>query len=77
LFDGRPKAVTLAHETLSVVSIERVRDELAAYPAAIGPRTCFDVETTGPRLRLAFRHRDRRWVLEGPGPLRRRSDHVA
>ena len=30
-----------------------------------GPRTLFEVETADARLQLAFRHRSRRWTVEG------------
>ena len=32
---------------------------------AFGPRTLFEVETADARLQLAFRHRSRRWTIEG------------
>jgi hypothetical protein len=63
--DGRPRSVRLAGETLPVLSVARVRRELAAYPRSIGPRTLFEIITPGARLQLGFRHRDHRWSLEG------------
>jgi hypothetical protein len=63
--DGRPRSIRLADEELPVVRIEQVRDESAAYPVLQGPRTVFEVSTEDARLRLAFEHRRRRWVLEG------------
>jgi hypothetical protein len=62
--DRRPKSVRLGGMTLPVLLIARVREEAAAYPALTGPRTCYEVVTRIARLRLAFRHRERRWVLE-------------
>ena len=62
--DRRPKVVRLDGMTLPVLLISRVREEAAAYPALTGPRTSYEVVTRVARLRLAFRHRERRWVLE-------------
>jgi hypothetical protein len=55
----------MAHEVVPVIEIAQVRDELAAYPVARGPRRIFDVRTPDARLRLAFEKRHRRWLLEG------------
>lgn len=63
-FSGRPRTVRMGSQMMPVARIERVRDETAAYPAALGPRTIFDVRTEANKLRLAFRHRSRRWVVE-------------
>jgi hypothetical protein len=63
-FDGRPKEVLLAGQRLPVLELVGVREETAAFPVVIGPRTLFEVETEVARLRLAFRHRSRRWTLE-------------
>lgn len=62
--DGRPKVVRLGRLSLPVLLISRVREEAAAYPALTGPRTSYEVVTRVARLRLAFHHRERRWVLE-------------
>lgn len=67
-FDGRPRSVTLADATLPVVSVAKVRRETAAYPRATGPRTIVEVVTPTARLALSFRHRERRWVIEGIDP---------
>lgn len=64
-FDGRPRSIMLADEEVPVLRIENVRDESAAYPVQRGPRTVFEVRTPDARLRLAFEHRRRRWLLEG------------
>ena len=64
-FDGRPREVTLHGRRLPVLEIVGVRDESAAFPVVTGPRTLFEVETSAARLRLAFRHRSRRWTVEG------------
>jgi len=63
--DGRPRAVRIGGEDLPVVSVDRVRREVSAYPRAVGPRTVFEVATPSVRLRLGYRHRDRRWSVEG------------
>jgi hypothetical protein len=63
--DGRPRSIRVADEELPVVRIDQVREESAAYPVALGPRTIFEVSTADARLRLAFEHRRRRWMLEG------------
>ena len=65
LFDGRPRAIRIAHERVPVIEIAQVRDELAAYPVESGPRRVFDVRTPDGRLRLAFEKRRHRWLLEG------------
>lgn len=67
-FTGRPRAVRIGDEQADVITIERVRDETAAYPADRGPRTVFVVRTRERRLRLAFQHWTRRWVVEGVDP---------
>lgn len=64
-FDGRPKEIRIANERVRVIEIDQVRDEIAAYPAGLGPRRIFDVRTADARLRLAFEKRRRRWLLEG------------
>jgi hypothetical protein len=65
LFDGRPRTIRVARETVPVIEIANVRDELAAYPVDRGPRRIFEVRTPDARLRLAFEKRRRRWLLEG------------
>lgn len=67
-FTGRPRSVRVGPEIQPVVRIERVRNESAAYPLEVGPRTVFDVLTSAARLRLAYQHRDRRWVVVGMDP---------
>jgi hypothetical protein len=63
--DGRPREVTLHGRRLPVLEITGVRDESSAFPVVTGPRTLFEVETAGARLQLSFRHRSRRWTVEG------------
>lgn len=66
--DGRPRSIQLAGETLPVVAVARVRRELAAYPRSTGPRTLFEIVTPRLRLQLGYRHRERRWSVEGIDP---------
>lgn len=63
-FSGRPRSVRIGPDEVRVVAVERIRDESAAYPVNEGPRTVFVVRTIKARLRMVFRHRDRRWLME-------------
>ena len=65
---GRPRRLRLAGEDVPILAVDRVRDESSAYPAAIGPRTRFDVRTATSRLVLTHEHRRGRWVVEGLDP---------
>lgn len=67
-FDGRPRSVRVADVVLPIVSVDRIREESAAYPLESGPRTLFEVSTSETRMMLTFRHRDRRWLVEGLEP---------
>jgi hypothetical protein len=64
-FVGRPKELEWAGRRLPVLKVVGVRDETAAFPVVVGPRTVFDVLTPEARLQLAYRHRTRRWTIEG------------
>jgi len=64
-FDGRPREVTFGGRKVRVLDVLGVRDETAAFPVVTGPRTVFEVETADARLQLAFRHRSRKWTIEG------------
>ncbi|MGO9179446.1 MAG: hypothetical protein ACLQBX_03775 [Candidatus Limnocylindrales bacterium] len=66
-FDGRPRAIRFGRDELPVLAVTRVRRESAAYRPAVGPRTCFEVLTRTGRYALVYRHRDRRWLVEGGG----------
>jgi len=68
---GRPREILWGARVLPITAIAAVRRETRAYRAGIGPRTCFEVETPEARLVLAFRHRSRRWLLEGLDEARR------
>ena len=67
-FDGRPRSIRMADSSVPVVRVERIRDESRGYPAAIGPRTIFEIRTPDTRMALAYQHRQRRWVIEGIDP---------
>ena len=64
-FDGRPREITWAGRHLPVLQLTAIREENAAYPVATGPRTVFEVETPDARIALSFRHRTRRWTIDG------------
>ena len=64
-FDGTPREITWGAVRLPVTRLSAVRREDSAYRAAVGPRTFFEVETPGGRLALSFRHRSRRWTVDG------------
>lgn len=64
-FDGRPREITWDARRLRVTEVVRVRDETAAFPVVVGPRTIFEVDTPIARLTLSYRHRTRRWAIEG------------
>jgi hypothetical protein len=64
-FDGRPREVTWADRRLPVLNVAAVREESSAYPVVVGPRTLFEVNTPVARLTLSYRHRTRRWSIEG------------
>ena len=68
---GRPRAVVVTDEHLAVTAIESVREEVAAYPPEIGPRTLFIVRAGVARLKLVHHHRDHRWGVEVLGPAGR------
>jgi hypothetical protein len=62
---GRPREIQWGEQTIPVTAIAAVRRERSAYPIESGPRTMFEVDTPELRLALTFRHRGRRWLLEG------------
>jgi hypothetical protein len=64
-FDGRPREISWGESTLPVIAVAAVREESAAYPVVVGPRTVFEVDTPAARLTLSYRHRTRRWSIEG------------
>ena len=64
-FDGTPNEITWGGIRLPVTRLAAVRREGSAYRVEVGPRTVFEVETPGARLALTFRHRSRRWTVDG------------
>ena len=64
-FKGIPREITWGEDRLTVTRLVAVRDERRAYPAITGPRTLFEVDTAGLRLSLTYRHRSRRWTIDG------------
>jgi len=64
-FDGRPREITWNAQRLPVTEVLGVREERSAYPVVVGPRTIFEVDTPIARLTLSYRHRARRWTIEG------------
>jgi len=70
-FDGRPREITWQTRRLPVTRVVGVRDETAAFPVIVGPRTIFEVDTPVARLTLSYRHRTRRWAIEGMDERRR------
>jgi hypothetical protein len=64
-FDGRPREITWNTRRVPVTEVVRVREETSAFPVMVGPRTIFEVETPIARLTLSYRHRSRRWSIEG------------
>jgi hypothetical protein len=64
-FSGTPREITWGSDRLPVTRVVAVRDERSAYPAITGPRTLFEVDTPAYRLALTYRHRSRRWTIEG------------
>jgi hypothetical protein len=65
---GRPREVVVGDRSVAVTAIEAVREEIAAYPVASGPRTLFVVRAGGARLRVVHEHRARRWTVESIEP---------
>lgn len=64
-FDGRPREITWNAQRLQVTEVVGVRDETSAFPVVVGPRTIFEVQTSVARFTLSYRHRTRRWSIEG------------
>ena len=64
-FNGQPREITWNAQRVPVTQVIGVRDETSAYPVVLGPRTIFEVETPIARLTLSYRHRARRWSIDG------------
>ncbi|HEX9043522.1 MAG TPA: hypothetical protein VF802_00720 [Candidatus Limnocylindrales bacterium] len=64
--DGRPTEIVWGPERFRVTRLVGVRQEAAAYDVTVGPRTIFEVEAAGgATLSLSYRHRSRRWTVDG------------
>jgi hypothetical protein len=63
--DGTPREITWGDVRLRVTRLTAVRSETSAFRAAVGPRTFFEVETSGAKLALCYTHRSRRWTADG------------
>ena len=64
-FDGQPREITWNARRVRVTRILGVREETSAFPVVVGPRTIFQVQTPIARMTLSYRHRTRRWCIEG------------
>jgi hypothetical protein len=62
---GTPQEISWGDQRLPVTRVVAVRDESAAFPLALGPRTVFELQTPFARLSLAYRHWSRRWSIVG------------
>lgn len=61
---AEPASVRLPNRDLTVTALKAVRDEMAAFPAARGPRITFLVETDAGDASLVYDGRRRRWYVE-------------
>jgi hypothetical protein len=61
---SRPATVRWGQNRVSVIEVASHREELAAYPAARGPRVTYLLETDRGRASLVFDGRRRRWYVE-------------
>lgn len=64
----RPASVRLGDRDLAITGLKAVRDEMAAYPAAHGPRVTLLVETSAGDASLVYDGRLRRWFVEALDP---------
>jgi hypothetical protein len=64
-FRGTPREISWGEHRLPVTRLVAVRDESAAFPSAVGPRTVFELQTPLARLTLSYRHWSRRWTIDG------------
>jgi hypothetical protein len=64
-FDGTPREITWGEVRLPVTRLHAIRRETAAYRVDVGPRTVFEVETPGALLALTYRHRSKKWTVDG------------
>ena len=62
---GTPREISWGEQRLPVTSLVAVREESAAFPQAVGPRTVFELQTPLARLTVSYRHWSRRWTIDG------------
>jgi hypothetical protein len=62
---GTPREISWGEHRLPVTRLVAVRDESAAFPVALGPRTVFELQTPFARLTVTYRHWSRRWTIDG------------
>jgi len=62
---GTPREISWGEQRLPVTRLVAVRDESAAFPVAMGPRTVFELQTPLARLTVSYRHWSRRWTIDG------------
>ncbi len=61
---ARPSTVRVGGRQLTVIALDAIRDETAAYPVERGPRITYLVETDGGQASLVFDGRRRRWFVD-------------
>jgi hypothetical protein len=62
---GTPREIAWGEHRLPVTRLVAVRDESAAFPFAVGPRTIYELQTPVARVSLSYRHWSRRWTIDG------------
>jgi hypothetical protein len=62
---GAPREISWGEQRLPVTRLLAVRDESAAFPVAVGPRTVFELQTPLALLTVSYRHWSRRWTIDG------------
>lgn len=60
----RPRTVRVGQRRLVVTGIDSIRDETSAYPASLGPRVTFLIETDEGQASLVYDGRRRGWYVE-------------
>jgi hypothetical protein len=62
---GTPREIAWGAHRLPVTRLVAVREESAAFPLAVGPRTVYELQTPFARVSLSYRHWSRRWTIDG------------
>ena len=70
-WNGTPREISWGDQRIRVTGLVAVRDESAAFPMSLGPRTVFELETPVARVTLTYRHWSRRWTIDGLDRTRR------